>query len=899
MSIRKSILSFLLVRESESKLVSRLFIFEFFQGAAIAIVFTTAITLFLQQLPTTDLPIVFFLSAFALWVAAYVYNKLEHKFSSTKMVLIVLLFNTACVLIFLFFIRYEKNTWFLFTFLGAFNILYLLNNLEFWGLTSLLFDVRQSKRLFSVVSASDLPAKLFGYLLTVFLVPHVGTENLLWVALACMLVSLALYKSLVGLREIKNIGKVSHSHEAPGIKEIQAALTGNKLIRILAFVSFFSLCCLLVVNLIFYGYIKHEFKSDKAMAGFFAVFLGGVRLITLVIKVGITNRLVDKIGLKRSLLITPVILLFICLICLYFSAHDSSFKNIFYLFGVLALATDVLKMAVQSPVLLAAMQPLPTHQRLRGHTLLKGLMDPFAFFIMGGLLWILTSFEKEMSLGILGLILLFLIICWIAFASQVDKYYSAALTVAIRDRTLNGKFISITDTDSLKLLYDKLENGSETEVIAVLNLLSSQAGDLSDFYSGALQHSSISVKRYVLKLIRNKKAINLLPVLRQMASDPGNTELVPEILETIASHKQDEDLTEFVNHSNPMIALAAVRAQLLDATNFHTPADKKIREWFSSGDKDKKIASLKVAGEIKDGKYIPEIVQLLHDEDKDIRRNAKQAAGLNGHEGTVREYFDEFINSAHDAAALNAVKNCNEHAFPAVQEYLRKKKCEGSKCRKLLGLLGKSHHLAAKQVLDECLREFPGKAKIILSVIMLRHHSAEGNEDHYKKMIGNYLTSAIHIVYTINFLSRSHPREDLVIEALHTELDDIKDNCLNLFSLLYDEKKIRRVKAGFEINTRESIANALELVHVSVPKNFGLPFIQVFENSDIEDKYVQLQKTVQENSLSRDAIIKNILFDVDYNYNSWTKSCVLYILKDKNLPFGKEFIQPFTFADSP
>src|SRR4051812_42172954 len=132
LSIRKSILSFLLVRESESKLVSRLFIFEFFQGAAIAIVFTTAITLFLQQLPTADLPIVFFLSAFALWLAAYVYNKLEHKFSSIKMVLIVLLFNTASVLIFLFFISYEKNSWFLFTFLGAFNILYLLNNLEFW-----------------------------------------------------------------------------------------------------------------------------------------------------------------------------------------------------------------------------------------------------------------------------------------------------------------------------------------------------------------------------------------------------------------------------------------------------------------------------------------------------------------------------------------------------------------------------------------------------------------------------------------------------------------------------------------------------------------------------------------------------------------------------------------------
>jgi hypothetical protein len=383
-----------------------------------------------------------------------------------------------------------------------------------------------------------------------------------------------------------------------------------------------------------------------------------------------------------------------------------------------------------------------------------------------------------------------------------------------------------------------------------------------------------------------------------MAADPGNTELVPEILETIASFNREEDLSIFVNHANPMIALAAVRAQLLDTNSFQEVAEAKLREWFISPDRDKKVAALKVAGEINNGRYIPEIVLMMQDNDMEIRRNAREAAGLNGHAVTVKELFDEFVNAVNDSNALSALNSCNEHVFPAVKDYLQKKKCEGGKCRKLLGLLGKSSHIAAKQVLDECLREFPGKAKIILPVIMLKHNSAGSNEEQYKKMVSNHLTAAVHLVYSVNFLSQQHPREELVIRALQTELNDIKENCLDLFSLLYDEEKIRRVKAGFEINTRESIANALELVLVSVPKHFGLPFIQVFENSDIRDKYIQLQKTVQGSSLSKDAVIKNILFDVDYNYNSWTKSCVLYILKDKNWPFGKEFIRPFTFADS-
>jgi hypothetical protein len=59
---------------------------------------------------------------------------------------------------------------FLYLMLAWFNVLYLLNNLEFWGITSLLFDVRQSKRLFGLISAGDIPAKFIGYTLALVLV---------------------------------------------------------------------------------------------------------------------------------------------------------------------------------------------------------------------------------------------------------------------------------------------------------------------------------------------------------------------------------------------------------------------------------------------------------------------------------------------------------------------------------------------------------------------------------------------------------------------------------------------------------------------------------------------------------------------------------------------------------
>ena len=49
--------------------------------------------------------------------------------------------------------------------LVAWNIVvYMLIGYGFWGMASLLFDVRESRRVFSVIGAGDLPAKLLGYL---------------------------------------------------------------------------------------------------------------------------------------------------------------------------------------------------------------------------------------------------------------------------------------------------------------------------------------------------------------------------------------------------------------------------------------------------------------------------------------------------------------------------------------------------------------------------------------------------------------------------------------------------------------------------------------------------------------------------------------------------------------
>lgn len=434
---------------------------------------------------------VFILSAGLLWVTGLVYSKLEHTLSVRNLVLSVLGFNALCIIIFRLLLPLENDPIILFLLLGFFNVLYLLNNLEFWGLAALLFDVRQSKRLFSIVSAGDIPAKMIGYIVVALLVPVIGAENLLWVAAIFIIGSFAIFPSLMKTAEIQELrhnhrDHHNHHHTTESVKNIKATLTGNTLIRNLAFTSFFSFCCFIVVNFIFYGYVKHAFATNADLAGFFAVFLVVIRTITLLLKLFITNRLVDTVGLRGAMLITPVVLLLICIVAIVYSSKEISETETFYVFGILAAVTDVLRAAIQTPVLLATMQPLPTSQRLRGHTIIKGLMDPFAFLTMGILLSLLPSPENNFS--ILGFILLGLIVCSIIFALLVDANYTQTLTQAIRNRTLNERFISITDNESLKLLLNRLKEGNETEAISILQLIAAQPVDKKVFFESGLQH---------------------------------------------------------------------------------------------------------------------------------------------------------------------------------------------------------------------------------------------------------------------------------------------------------------------------------------------------------------------------------------------------------------------------
>jgi ATP:ADP antiporter, AAA family len=898
-------MSLMMVRESERKLVSRLLTFEFFQGAAIAIFYQVALSLFIHHTehPTIELPKVFVISAFVLWFTGFLYHKLEHWLPIRKLVMVVLLVNTATIFVYSIFIPMESGShpYLLYLFLASYNAIYLFNNLEFWGVASMLFDVRQSKRLFSIVSSGDIPAKLIGFLLvTVITLTHsFETDRLLWISLAFILASFLFYFPLMRLKEMQGIqSDHGHHHATEKLKKIQAMIAGDKLIRNLALVSFFSMCCLILVNYILYSKVKANFEDDTTLLISIGAFLVISRAATLVVKLTVTNRIVDKLGLKWALLITPLVLLLLTIIAGIYIPHTAE-RPLLYLFGMIAITVDVLHSAILLPVLLACMQPLPTLQRLRGHTLMKGFMDPFAFLAMGILLLLVVPHDGGMFYSIINGLLAVLTLFWIMLTFSVDREYVKTLTANLHDRTLQGVNISLTDATSIAVLLKRLDNGNAHDALSVLNLISSQEVDKKPFISRAIANPSHEVRKFALSMVTQDQTGQYLPLIRELLTREKDEEVLSQLIHTLAVMEPEEDLGAFLDHPHNEVAREAILSCLHQAGR--PSGDKAVAIlgfMLDSPDTEPRCDAMWVAGKWQNGNMTEQILSKMDDPDIRVRLAAFQAAAENRHPDLAEKLVYHLFQGDKGDEPLNAVIVAGDAVLPVLKRYLWSHRLQGDLSRKILSRLGRMEAEGVGQFLEDALAEFPDKSGLLFPVIFQRQHQKHlGDQEPYLRSIRENLHNAAILLYQIDHLQQQG-EDPLLIRALELELDMIKEKCLGLFSFLYDSEKIRRARHGIATGSKEAFANALELIGMTIPPEFAAIFTLVYENSPVRDKCLHLQTKVHPPHLHDDALIKNILFDVGFSYDNWTKSCALYSLRNRKTGIQKEFIRPFTASDN-
>ena len=262
-------------------------------------------------------------------------------------------------------------------------LLWTLQNLVCWGVAAAILDTRQVKRLFPLLSAGSILGVAIGGLLTQPLVSLIGTENLILVWAASLLLVLGLLVPLT--RRIQEPFIPSWHKSGRLSEEIQR---GYQFVRQSSFMKWFSVGAVLFSILFFslafpfFSSTAAQFPDDNALAGFLGAFQGVTTGVALFTSLLIANRLYARAGYMGAMLIFSLI---------YMAGF--SLLAVFQVFTGL-VAFRFLQMAwldgIASPAFQGVFNIVPQERREQTRAFVNGVPEQIGT-VMGGLILLLAE----------------------------------------------------------------------------------------------------------------------------------------------------------------------------------------------------------------------------------------------------------------------------------------------------------------------------------------------------------------------------------------------------------------------------------------------------------------------------------------------------------------------------
>jgi AAA family ATP:ADP antiporter len=897
MSRRPFLQKLLNVRPAEWKVVTQLFWLQFFMGTGIAFFFTASFSHFLEKFSASQLAWVMIISSPLLFLTGWVFTKFEHRFHLTRVGTIVIILMAASILIFQLSSNWIKSDWFYYLTFAWYYVLYLASNLCFWSITSTLFDVRQSKRLFAVISGGDIPAKFIGYTMAYFFVHAIGPLNMLWPAFAFMLGALPF------LYQLSKSGVVHHHHhmdhvefvQGRGFKAFVKRYTLNTLIRRLAVLTFIISACLAIINYAFYTEVKEENHDNKNLSNFIILFMAASQIIALLVKIIFTGRIVNSIGIKKSLLITPLVLLGLLIIIISAQFAVSESNLVFYTFGIAAIAVEVLRTTITNPVFLTVMQPLNHNTRSKAHAIVKGIMDPFAFLFAGILLIIINNLKPGNELLTLCYILAFFGISWIVSILLVNRSYHHTLLKAISNRFFSQDEFKLSDEEIQQQILKKIETGNETEIINILQMLNSQiSGGSKEIIFKLLDHPSDNIKKVTLLLIQTRNIKGVEEKLKILADHDKNKEIQILAVQSLCKEQNEQHyLKHYLHHHDAGIKAAALIGMLKsnDKEN-HQYAEDIITDLLRSDHTKDKQTALQVLTEVKDLYCHPHLASLFTTSDRDLRLASFKTIGESATPllmERVMTYFKE--HPLHVGASLQAA---GERSIPFILEKISNNDTNSFLKEKLITVLGKIGGHKAQATLFELLEKYPSYSGVIAKSLNRSKYSAtEKTKGKLEEISLAYIIYGTELLYMQSLLEHDE-NYALINSSLNIELIEIRNILICLFGCLYDHEKAFKIKQGLDMKKKESVANAMELIDMIVKKELAIPFNKLYEPADIEYRSNSLKSFLPPDKVSQThEILSKILEEKPITYNVWTKACSMYISKKTSVAITPGLIEKF------
>ncbi|MBF9141440.1 cyclic nucleotide-binding domain-containing protein [Hymenobacter properus] len=814
------------IKASETRTVGLFLLHNFLLGIGSVLVYVAANVLLLEHEPELSLPLGYLAGAAAMMAVGKIYTYFEHHLLLKKLAVRVLLAVVALVGAVGALVVFGHSVAAAVAIMAGYRVIYLLTNLEFWGVSAVVFDVRQSKRLFSVISSGDMPAKALGALLAALIHGDAQLPVLLGVSFAAYLAALFALRATLGSHVVEAAARpVRRPQRAPG--QLARQLFGGSELVLAMCMSLLAIGAVLTgVEYMFFLNVKHKFHASEDVMRSVGWVLGGTYLAAMFFKLLVSRQALERYGVQWSLRLLPVVALAALAIFggLQATGAYSQTGQLAFFCG-LYLLLEVLRRTVFDPVFLVLFQPLAPQQRLAAHTLAKGFYEPLGMGLTGLLFFMfrytgwLSGVAPFIWMGALLLLALLLL-------ARTYRSYLAELKEGLGRRFAETADLALPDA-ARQVVLGHLQSAHPLEVLNAMSWLHQREPQALALHAPALlQHPDERVR---LALLATPEVRPLpLDTLQQLAHhDPAPAVREAAAREFAAAAPEVSTLTALLESTDLAVRQGALRGSL-ETTPQHAAAQANLGELAATPATHR--AALALLAFFPLDVQIELVERSLGSTDAAEAQAALAAIGTVGHTALAPYLLHALGDKQRWQPAADSLVALGPAVVPLVREALAHEPGNAITHR-LTTVLERLDAPASRAALVE-LAQRPNLFSRLVALRALRRFPAEPAETPlFERLLREEFGLAAQLLRGLV----ADPRPALQAPVQY-EFELLHQRVFGLLAQLYDAESVATAQRNVAHAARERQANALEILDNLIPRTIYQGLQTLLDDTPLAEK---------------------------------------------------------------
>jgi len=313
----------------------------------------------------------------------------------------------------------------------------------FWNLANDMFNTRQSKRLFPLITAGGVIGQILSSFATPFLARWLMLDNLLFIYLGTTLCGAVVVASMG-----RRFPTLFHKDPAGGkkgkkrsmadqFKDVLPLIKKSVLIKVLVLLTFVANVLIPIMNYQFNYALDEQFATESGLIEFFGYFRGVLNIVSLILLLFV-KRLYSRWGLPVALMFHPFNYV---IIFTSFLLRFDIFTAIYARFS-----SNVLRTTVNIPSMAILNGLFPAAYRSMVRPFLRGTIVRVALFMGHGMILLSTNLFHPKYLSLVALPFA---LTWVGTTFFLKRKYSQILLDLITEDMIDLKSMKETDISHL------------------------------------------------------------------------------------------------------------------------------------------------------------------------------------------------------------------------------------------------------------------------------------------------------------------------------------------------------------------------------------------------------------------------------------------------------------------